>query len=110
MVKINIPQDIILVDDDNNVLLDPNGKPVSISFKKFVGSTLLTDQKYGKTMDDILSAVDVKARLAVAVDSVELEREDWEKLCAVMKEPSSGYVPAIATQLSSFFLAIKNAK
>lgn len=109
-MKITIPQPITLLDLDGKIVFDEKGNPSVVSFRQFVTTVLLSDPKFGRTMADILSAVEIKNRLAEAVETLELDKEDWKKLLAVTEEPSVGYNTVVATQLISFFLAIKNAK
>lgn len=110
MKTIKIPQPVTICDAAGNPVLDQAGNPVVITFKNFVSGTLLADPKYGKTLNDILSAVDVKTKLILAEDKLELDDEHWDRLVAVMKEPSNPYMPHTVTQIVSFLLAIRDAK
>ena len=110
MKTITVPETILLHDSNGLPVLDRDGNPVSVSFKQFVTGTLLVDPKFGKTMADILSAVEIKRKVADATDKLELDNSDWEKLNAVAAEPSAGYNPGVVVQLVSFLTAIKDAK
>jgi hypothetical protein len=110
MKTIVIPADVILKNTDGSFIVDKDGMPVIISFKTFVNSTLLVDAKFGKSMADILSAVEMKQKLSECTDVWELDNADWERLNAVMSEPSAAYNPVVVMQLHTFLLAIKNAK
>lgn len=110
MKTIIIPQPIAIYDLAGNPMLDQSGNPVVINFKTFVSSTLLVDPKYGKTLNDILSAVEVKTKLVLAEDKLELDDEHWERLVTVLKDPSNPYLPHVVMQILPFLLAIRDAK
>lgn len=110
MKTITIPQSVFLDDQNGNPLVDQTGSPVEVTFKNFVGSTILVDAKFGKTMEDVLSAVEIKTKLAMEKPTLELEDKDWERLLAVTSEPTNGYNTVVVVQLVSFFKAIKDAK
>lgn len=109
MKTIKIPEPITLIQPDGSIALDDNKQPIVVTFKNFVLNTLLVDPKFGKTMADILSAVEIKQKLSLETEKLELDNVDWEKLKTVAEEPSSGYATHIVVQLVSFLLAIKNA-
>jgi hypothetical protein len=110
MKTITIPSDIIIFNLDGSVATDKEGVPVTISFKSFVNSTLLIDPKFGKSMADIMSAVEMKQRVNAATTTLELDNADWERLNAVMNEPTSAYNPVVVMQLYPFLTAIRDAK
>lgn len=110
MKKITIPSNVTIVDQTGKPALDQNSQPVSISFKDFVTNTLLVDPKFGKTMLDVFSAVEIKEKLQTAQETVELENADYERLLAVMTEPTNAYNPVIVIQVVSFLRAIQEAK
>jgi len=111
MKKITVPEPVFIVDHNNSQMLDQSGNPICITFYDFVRNTLLVDPKFGKTMADIMSAVDIKQKLSEKPEekTIIIENADWERLNAVANEPSSGYNPVIVVQLISFLKAIKDA-
>lgn len=92
---------------------DENGEEVFVSFKSFILQRL-SDPKFSKNMDLIMSAVQIKN----AVDAVEeggelaLETSDWNNLVDVIKEPSpqTPYNPLMAHALVPFMKEIVDAK
>ncbi len=111
MKTIKIPQPVKLSNSDDSPIKDDSGKELpEITFQQFIKNTILIDPKFGKSMADILTAVEIKNKLSTATDTLELENVDYDRLVAVVSEPSSAYNPVVVIQLVEFLLAVKNAK
>jgi uncharacterized protein (DUF1778 family) len=82
-----------------------------MSFRRFIVSSILVDQRFGKTAADIISAAEIRKVIDNAKDGdvVELEKDDWQRLVDVIDNPTNPYVPVIMIQLASFLTAIKQA-
>lgn len=113
-VTIKIPRAVSLVGLNGlPVVMDEDGKQAVITFNLFVKGTLLVDPKFGRSMADILSAVEIKNqldRLDSDAKELDLEYDDWDRLNKVAAEPSSGYNPVVVMQISEFLTAIRDAK
>lgn len=109
-IKIKIPEPVVLTGLNGMPVLDSENQPMIITFKNFVMNTLLIDNKFGKSMADILSAVEIKNKLSCSDEELELDFNDWERLSNVAKEPSAGYNPAVVVQIVAFLTAITEAK
>ena len=107
MRKIVVPQDIEIKLD----VPKPDDKPLIISFYQFLSQTVLTDQKFGKDMKSLMSAVSLKTTFKNAKpgDEVQVDNEEWELLNEIVKEPSQGYNPILAMELVPFMLVITEA-
>lgn len=112
MKKITIPADVAVVDVNGKTMMDPDGKPLVVTFSEFINKTILVDPKFGKSMADIMSAVEIKNKLTnVTVGSeVEFENSDYDRLKAIVEEPTNAYNPVFVMQMISFLMAVKNAK
>ena len=109
-VTIKIPAPVTLT-FNNSAVLGSDEQPVVISFKDFVNNTLLIDPKFGKSMADILSAVEIKNKLSqVTTEELELDHDDWDRLNKVAAEPTNGYNPVVVVQIVDFLTAIRDAK
>jgi uncharacterized protein (DUF1778 family) len=103
------------IDVDGNVTDDPKAAvkqvPSIMSFRRFIVSSILVDQRFGKTAADIISAAEIRKVIDNAKDGdvVELEKDDWQRLVDVIDNPTNPYVPVIMIQLASFLTAIKQA-
>lgn len=110
MKTIKLPAPITLRNNDGSLVKDASDQPVTINFPTFVLNTLLIDNKFGKSMSDILSAVAIREKVLEATDEVVLDDADYNRLLDVLENPTNNYNPAICLQIVSFMLAIKNAK
>ena len=112
-VTIKIPPAVALIGLNGLPIADPDGKQITITFEAFVKGTLLVDPKFGRSMADILSAVEIKnqlEKLNLDAEELHLEYDDWERLQKIAMEPSSGYNPLVVMQISEFLTAIRDAK
>lgn len=112
-VTIKIPPAVALVGLNGMPVVDADDKQIVITFSLFVKGTLLVDSKFGRSMADILSAVEIKNKLDKLdsdAEELDLDYDDWERLSKVASEPSSGYNPVVVMQISEFLIAIRDAK
>lgn len=61
-------------------------------------------------MDDVLAAARVCAKFEDAVDHVDLEDSDYERLVRATKTPRGGYHPAAARNALVFMRAVVDAQ
>lgn len=107
MRYILIPETVELVNLGDDT---PAGR--KMAFKEFLGNMLI-DPKFGRTAGDIFAAADIRQKLKETGGEpgavLELADSDWEKLAAVIKEPSNGYAPIIMLQVPDFLRCILDA-
>lgn len=119
MYYIKIPEDIVLRDQEGNPILirgkdgEVIGEAPPANFLRWLKTNVLVDQKLGKSSKDILAASDVIEKVGKAEDKqwefLELTDSEWSMLKPVVEEPSGGYNPAVAVQLTPFLRAFLNA-
>lgn len=101
MRYISIPEDVPVT--------GISAHPVPVSFKTWLGETVLLDPKLGKTAKDLMMAADLLKRLESAEDVLELSDAEWSLVKDVVEEPSGGYNTAVAIQLTCFLRAFLEA-
>src|SRR5690348_15117948 len=117
MKFITVPEPIVLIDlitgsrirrhlDNGEIIDEP-----PITMAKFLMTMLLVDVKFGKGLDTIISASNIKKAFDKAApgEVVSLEDEDHALLVEVMKSPTNPYPPILALQYVPFFRAISLA-
>ena len=90
----------------------PEGESTEYSFVSyFIRRTLLIDPSWGQDMNGILTCQELRGYFAGKQpgDVVEVPKEAYDKLLAVMRRPTGGYPPVIACHLLPFFDAIEKA-
>lgn len=112
MQAIQVPENVTLVDPVTEEALK-GVEPVT--FKQFVIATLMADQRWGRDLDSIESALKIKKAVRAfgkPGDKLLLEDEDAKRLRECAQTPSQGYGTwgaTIVDQLAPFLIAIKNA-
>jgi hypothetical protein len=90
---------------------DPTGKAVlrELPFSELMETFLLRDQQWGKSLDAIEANLSVRKKVSEMNGSLALEREEWEILASVTRNPTVPYNPQVATQLVTYLRAIVEA-
>ncbi len=106
MRYITIPEDIDLVD---NVTDEPLGQ--TARFLDVLLGGFCRDAKWGASTDALFSCMAVRdaVRGKQSGDVVEVESADWERLVAIVREPTAPYNPILAVQTRTFFDAVLKA-
>lgn len=91
----------------------PDGwEPRTLEFvRDFVRRFVLADQSWGKEMDRIYMAMDLRSTFhgRVPGDVVELSKDEHEAICEVVRKPGKGYSPALAIHFVPWFQAVLEA-
>ena len=101
--------------DDTEGVTQPDGSPIPpIEFqfvRDFVRRVLLNDSSWGKSMEQLYCAMDLRTTFLKAApgDVVELTKAQHDALVNVLKSPSVPYNTSIAILLGDFFKAIEEA-
>ena len=90
--------------------MDQTPSGTSISLREWFLSFVLVDAKLGVSASALMSAADVKKKVAESEKILELSDHEWSLLKNVVEVPSSGYNTPIAIQLVPFIRDFLNAK
>ncbi len=89
--------------------LTVNDQPMTV--REVIAYHVNTDQKFNSDGPGLRASVRVDQAITASqgCDCVALKDEDWQLLCAVIEQPSSGYLLRPARALQMFFDAIVGA-
>lgn len=104
---------ILLTNFHGESFKDEDGSPAQMTLKMFL-LTKLADPKFGRDMESITSAFQIKKAVNESGDDAEyyeIETTDWEVLSSVVKTPSTQnhYNPVLSHCLIPFMKAITGA-
>lgn len=110
MKYIKVLEPIHLESLTKGLLYDDKGNPWYMDFFTFVLQRL-TDPKFGKKFDGLISAVQIKEAVKKSGEYLELETKDWELLKDVVDDPSPSaqYNPEVSWCIVPFGKAILEA-
>ena len=105
---------ILLTNFHGENFKDEDGEPAKMTHKSFILQKL-ADPKFGRDMDAITSAFQLKKAVNDAGDEAAyfaVETKDWEVLSSVIKSPSAQnhYNPILSHCLIPFMKAITDAE
>lgn len=100
ILKIPEPITVTIVNPEN----EKEKKSFLYTFEKFVMERTADPEFFGKTLDDVLVAVEVREALCrVPVGTVVRVRHSaWERLCSSVRSPSGRYFPDVMVQILAF--------